>query len=61
MTQTLADSWLLKWPGGKEIPGFSPERRIDHIFVSPNITVLESEYGVSPASDHPYIFVVIGP
>jgi endonuclease/exonuclease/phosphatase family metal-dependent hydrolase len=61
MTQALEDAWLLKWPGGKEIPGFSKERRIDHIFVSPGIRVLEAEYGVSPASDHPYKYIVIAP
>lgn len=61
MTETLVDSWLLKWPGGKEIPGYSSGRRVDHIVVSPEITVLESEYGVSAASDHPYLYTVIQP
>jgi endonuclease/exonuclease/phosphatase family metal-dependent hydrolase len=61
MTQTLADAWLLKWPGGKETPGISSEKRIDHLFVSPRLTVLESEYGRSPASDHPYEYIVIEP
>jgi len=61
MTQTLADAWLLKWPGGKETPGISIEKRIDHIFITPGITVLESEYGRSPASDHPYEYIVIEP
>jgi endonuclease/exonuclease/phosphatase family metal-dependent hydrolase len=59
MTETLADSWLLRWPGGKPIPDYAPERRIDHIFVSPGTTILESEYFVDPASDHPYMYVVI--
>ncbi len=58
ITTTLADSWLLKWPGGKETPGISAENRIDHIFVSPTVTVLESEYGASPASDHPYMYTI---
>jgi len=61
MTRTLTDSWLLKWPGGKETPGISSEARIDHIFVSPELTILESEYGLSPASDHPYMYIVIQP
>jgi endonuclease/exonuclease/phosphatase family metal-dependent hydrolase len=61
MTETLADSWLLRWPSGKEIPSISSERRIDHIFFSPEITVLESEYGVSPVSDHPYMYTVVQP
>jgi endonuclease/exonuclease/phosphatase family metal-dependent hydrolase len=61
ITATLQDSWLLKWPGGKEIPGFAPEKRIDHIFVSPGITVLGSEQVVNPASDHPYMWTAIAP
>jgi endonuclease/exonuclease/phosphatase family metal-dependent hydrolase len=61
MTETLADSWLLKWPDGKDIPEISTDKRIDHIFVSPGITILESEYAVNPASDHPYMYTVIQP
>jgi endonuclease/exonuclease/phosphatase family metal-dependent hydrolase len=61
MTATLSDCWLLKWPAGKEIPGYSPEKRIDHIFVSPGTAVLESEYALNPASDHPYMWTVIAP
>ncbi|MGE5775108.1 MAG: endonuclease/exonuclease/phosphatase family protein, partial [Chloroflexota bacterium] len=61
MTQTLDDSWLLKWQGGKEIPGLPSDERIDHIFTSPGTSVLESEYGTSPASDHPYLYTAIEP
>jgi len=61
MTQSLADSWLLMWPGGIDIPGYGPEKRIDYIFVSPGTHVLESEYVVNPASDHPYLFSIVGP
>ena len=61
MTKTLSDSWLLKWPGGKEIPGLSADERIDHIFVSPGIPVTESEYVTNPASDHPYLYIVVKP
>jgi endonuclease/exonuclease/phosphatase family metal-dependent hydrolase len=61
ITQTLADSWLLKWPDGKETLGIVPERRIDHIFVSPSLTILEAEYAVSPVSDHSYTYIVIEP
>ncbi|RPI86690.1 MAG: endonuclease/exonuclease/phosphatase family protein [Chloroflexi bacterium] len=61
MTRTLADAWLLKWPGGKETRGVSNEKRIDYIFVSPELNVLESEYGRSSASDHPYAYIVIEP
>jgi endonuclease/exonuclease/phosphatase family metal-dependent hydrolase len=61
MTQTLADAWLLHWPDGKPIPGYAPERRIDHIFVSPGTAVLEVEYVVDLASDHPYLYAWIEP
>ena len=61
MTQTLADSWLVMWPGGTDIPGYGPDKRIDYIFVSPGMHVLESEYGVNQASDHPYLFTIVGP
>jgi endonuclease/exonuclease/phosphatase family metal-dependent hydrolase len=61
MTKTLSDAWLVMWPGGIDIPGYGPEKRIDYIFVSPGMHVLESEYAVNPASDHPLLFTIIGP
>lgn len=61
MTQTLDDSWLLKWPQGKEMPGLPNENRIDHIFVSPGLSVLQSDYIISSDSDHPYMYTVIAP
>jgi endonuclease/exonuclease/phosphatase family metal-dependent hydrolase len=61
ITARLQDSWLLKWPGGTSIPGYSPDRRIDHIFVSPGTVVLDSAYVADPASDHPYLYTVIQP
>lgn len=60
MTPALADSWLVKWPDGKEIPGFSASHRIDYIFVSPGTNVTDSEYVPDPDSDHPYLYAVIG-
>jgi endonuclease/exonuclease/phosphatase family metal-dependent hydrolase len=61
VTSTLADSWLTKWPGGKETRGLVAEERIDHIFVSPGTDVAEAEYVGDPASDHPYMYIVIRP
>jgi endonuclease/exonuclease/phosphatase family metal-dependent hydrolase len=60
-TQTLADAWLLRWPAGKDIPGLGSDGRIDQIFVSPGTQVVESEYVVNPASDHPYLYAVVKP
>jgi endonuclease/exonuclease/phosphatase family metal-dependent hydrolase len=61
VTSTLADAWLLKWPGGKATRGLIADERIDHIFVSPGTEVAEAEYVVNPASDHPSMYVVIRP
>ncbi len=61
ITQTLVDSWLLKWPDGKETPGIASEKRIDYIFVSPGLNVFEAEYSLNPASDHPNMYTVIEP
>jgi endonuclease/exonuclease/phosphatase family metal-dependent hydrolase len=52
-TGVLADSWLLRWPGGTESQGIDPAGRIDHIFVSPGTRVVESRYLPGPQSDHP--------
>ena len=52
-TATLDDSWLLKWSPDADDRGIDPATRIDHIFVSPGTTVVDSEYLVSPHSDHP--------
>jgi endonuclease/exonuclease/phosphatase family metal-dependent hydrolase len=61
MTRTLADSWLLRWPDGKATPRFPGDKRIDYIFVSAGLDPLEAEYVVSPASDHPYMYIVLEP
>jgi endonuclease/exonuclease/phosphatase family metal-dependent hydrolase len=55
----LGDAWLLKWPDGIDDQGMNPINRIDHVFVSPGMTVTEAEYIYSPASDHPAEVVTI--
>ena len=52
-TETLDDSWLLRWPEGTIEQGIDPTRRIDHIFVSPGTQVADSRYLPSTESDHP--------
>ncbi|HSJ54107.1 MAG TPA: endonuclease/exonuclease/phosphatase family protein [Anaerolineae bacterium] len=52
-TDVLADSWLMRWPGGTESQGIDPSRRIDHIFLSPGTNVVDSQYLARPESDHP--------
>ena len=59
-TRTLADAWLLNWPSGRQGTGPGAEGRIDQILVSPDMDVTYAEYVPNPASDHPYLYVVIG-
>ncbi len=58
--ETLRDAWLFLWPSGDDHSGIDPQRRIDHIFVSSDIQVLEASYLISIASDHPALYVTIG-
>jgi endonuclease/exonuclease/phosphatase family metal-dependent hydrolase len=58
-TETLDDSWLLEGTqdaGSREI---DPLDRIDHIFVSPGTTVVESHYLLNSHSDHPAMMTEI--
>ena len=58
-TGILDDSWLLRWPQGKDAQEIDPARRIDHIFVSPGTRVAKSQYLPAPESDHPAMFTVV--
>lgn len=58
-TETLDDSWLLRWPGGNQDQGIDPARRVDHIFVSPGTRVAASQYLAGPQSDHPAMTTTI--
>ena len=59
--QTLKDAWLLRWPGGHQIYTTGSPDRIDQVFVSPGSTVSDAEYIPDPASDHPYLYIVVEP
>jgi endonuclease/exonuclease/phosphatase family metal-dependent hydrolase len=61
MTKTLSDSWLVKNPNGKVISGADTQSRIDFIFISPGLPVLNSDYIPGPASDHPALYTTIQP
>jgi endonuclease/exonuclease/phosphatase family metal-dependent hydrolase len=56
-TGTLVDAWLQKWPGGVEDSGLNLEDRIDYVFVSPGMDVLDARYLTDPQSDHPALYV----
>jgi endonuclease/exonuclease/phosphatase family metal-dependent hydrolase len=59
--EALDDAWLLRWPDGVDGQGRSFPRRIDHVFVSPGMTVVDAHYITDPESDHPALVVEIGP
>jgi len=48
----LQDAWLTIFPTGFG-DGLNMSERIDHIFLSSDITVLDAHYDVNPQSDHP--------
>lgn len=55
--QTLDDSWLLldSEPSGD----FDPTRRIDYVFLSPGMTVVDAQFLTGPESDHPGYMIEI--
>ncbi|RME08103.1 MAG: hypothetical protein D6803_02105, partial [Anaerolineae bacterium] len=55
-TETLRDAWLLRWPEDVDDQGVHLEKRIDHMFVTPDVAVEEVRYVLSPASDHPLMW-----
>jgi endonuclease/exonuclease/phosphatase family metal-dependent hydrolase len=56
----LADAWMVKWPSGGDDSGYNPADRIDHIFLSPNLNVLDARHLTGPQSDHPVVWAEIG-
>jgi endonuclease/exonuclease/phosphatase family metal-dependent hydrolase len=60
-TQALQDAWQLRWPTGHAMYSSADEDRIDQVFVSPGTQVIEADYVPDPASDHPYLYVVVKP
>ncbi|HHB90294.1 MAG TPA: hypothetical protein ENK60_03180 [Anaerolineae bacterium] len=59
-TQTLLDSWTVRWPDWRNDQGQEPRDKIDHIFISPDLRVLDARYYAEGPSDHPAITAVIG-
>jgi endonuclease/exonuclease/phosphatase family metal-dependent hydrolase len=58
-TGGLVDAWSLRWPDGDPNQAIDPADRIDHVFLSPGIDVLESTYITEPESDHPALVTEI--
>ena len=55
----LKDTWRDKWPTGVDDNNLNMTRRIDHIFVSPKFTVIETRFITDPQSDHPAVWTEI--
>lgn len=60
-TSVLDDAWLVKWPDGTDDTGYNPARRIDHIFVSRGVQVLDARHLTGPESDHPGVLIMVQP
>jgi len=58
-TRFLQDTWTRKWPDWQDDRGQRPVDKIDHIWVSPDLTVLDAQFIDSPASDHPTVTATI--
>jgi endonuclease/exonuclease/phosphatase family metal-dependent hydrolase len=58
-TLTLQDAWQRRWPMAVEDNGLQVEKRIDYIFTSPGMEVLDARYLTDPQSDHPALFAEI--
>ncbi len=56
---SLKDVWRDKWSDGVDDQGLNMTRRIDHIFVSPEFTVLDARFIVEEQSDHPALWTDI--
>jgi endonuclease/exonuclease/phosphatase family metal-dependent hydrolase len=58
--ESLEDAWLLRWPGGADALDYRPDRRIDHVFLSPGLQVRSARFHTGPESDHPALIVELG-
>lgn len=59
-TTTLEDAYLTVWPTGIDSAGIDARERIDHVFISPGLTVNEADYLETAESDHPAVLVEVG-
>ncbi|MHA1672782.1 MAG: endonuclease/exonuclease/phosphatase family protein [Promethearchaeota archaeon] len=55
VTSQLVDAWVQQWPSRVDDTGLNASRRIDHLFVSPDLTIDECRYEdwEETQSDHP--------
>jgi endonuclease/exonuclease/phosphatase family metal-dependent hydrolase len=60
-TRTMLDTWPQKWPAWKDDQGHKPDTKIDHIFITPDLRVLDARYYPDGPSDHPALTAAIAP
>lgn len=62
-TELLTDAWAARWPEGIEEDGFNPQDenygRIDHIFLSEELSAQDCHFISGPESDHPALMCEI--
>ena len=58
-TAILNDSWMVRHGSFVDSYGYNSTEKIDHIFLSPGIDVLEARYIDTEQSDHPAYWIVI--
>jgi endonuclease/exonuclease/phosphatase family metal-dependent hydrolase len=56
-TARFSDAWMLRWSESVNPRGTDHGDQIDHVFLSPGMTVRGAQYIFSPASDHPALVV----
>jgi endonuclease/exonuclease/phosphatase family metal-dependent hydrolase len=57
----MLDTWTQKWPDWKDDQGHKPDTKIDHIFITPDLRVLDARYYPDGPSDHPALTAAIAP
>jgi endonuclease/exonuclease/phosphatase family metal-dependent hydrolase len=55
--EVLDDAWFERWPSGTDGEGRDKTDRIDHVFLSSELSVMDARYIDDPAADHPVLVV----
>jgi endonuclease/exonuclease/phosphatase family metal-dependent hydrolase len=58
-TAALDDAWVRAGSPTPSGPEWDADRRIDHLFVSPQVEIVDAQYVLAPLSDHPALVVTV--
>jgi endonuclease/exonuclease/phosphatase family metal-dependent hydrolase len=58
-TTKLSDAWLLNWTQGEPSQEIDTADRIDYLFLSSGIQVIQSRFLTGPQSDHPALMTLL--